>query len=90
MAFGGQVHDRVGRMRGKYPVQRGAVANIGLLERVTRRIRDRRHVFQAGRVGQRIQVDDRMTVANGLPDHGRPDKARAAGDKEFHALNPGR
>jgi hypothetical protein len=34
MAFGGQVHDRVGRVRRQHPVHRRAVADIGVLEGV--------------------------------------------------------
>jgi hypothetical protein len=30
MAFGGQMHDGIGLVGGKDPVQRGAVADIGL------------------------------------------------------------
>ena len=32
MAFGGQVHDRIGLMRRKDSRQRGAVADIGMLK----------------------------------------------------------
>ena len=36
MAFGGQMHHRIGLVGGKDPVERGAVADVGLLEGVVR------------------------------------------------------
>jgi hypothetical protein len=58
MAFGGEMHDRVGLVLGENPVHRGAVADIGLLEGVAGRVGHLGHVVEAGGIGQRIEVDD--------------------------------
>ncbi|OIQ66002.1 hypothetical protein GALL_524340 [mine drainage metagenome] len=78
MAFRGKVHHRIGLMHLKHPVQRGAVANIGFLKRISRRVRYRGHVLQTGRIGQRVKVDHRMPVADRLPHHRRSDKSSPA------------
>ena len=84
MAFGGQMHDRVGLMRVEHAVKRFAVADIDMLETVIRIVRDRRHILETGGIGQRIEVHDLMAVAHGLAYHGGPDKPRPAGDDQFH------
>ena len=85
MAFGGQVHHRIGLMLGKNPVQRGAVTDIDMLEGVKRAARNRGHVVETGGIGQRIDIDDRMPARHSQPHHRRADKARTARDQQLHA-----
>ena len=86
MRFRRQMHHRVGGMGGKNPVQRRAVADVGLFERIARAVRNRGHIVQTGGIGQRIKVDHRMARPHRLPHHGRPDEPGPARHKDFHGL----
>ncbi len=85
MAFCGEVHDRIGSMRLQHPVERGAVADVDLFERISGRVRHVRHVVEAGGIGQRVEVDHIVPARNGQPDHRGPDEPGAAGDEQLHA-----
>ena len=84
MAFGSQMHDRVGLVLRQDSVQRRAVADIGLFKSVKRAIRDRGHVFKAGSIGQRIQIDDLMPARHGQPHHGRADEPCPTRYQQLH------
>ena len=84
MGFGGQMHHRVGAVTRENPVQRGAVADIGLLEGIVRAVGDAGHVVQTGRIGQRIEVDHAMPPRDRQPHHRRSDEPGAAGDQQLH------
>ena len=87
MAFRGKVHHRIGAVGGENPVQRRAVTDVGLFERIKVRFCRIGHVVQTGRVGQRIDVDHFMPARNRQPHHSRADKARAPGYQKFHRLS---
>ena len=86
MAFGGQMHDRVGPVPVKDRIHRRAVADIGLLERIAGGVRDLGHIGQRSGIGQLVEVDDRMPGPDRAADHGRSDEARAACDEKLHAV----
>ena len=87
MALGGQVHDRIRRVRGEDPVEARAVADIGLFEGVKRALGGPGHVVETGGIGQRIEIDDRVPVRHRAPHHRRADEARAARDEDFHVVS---
>ncbi|CAM4327506.1 hypothetical protein PARU111607_14030 [Palleronia rufa] len=84
MAFGGQMQDRVGAVTGQDRADAGRVADVGLLERVSRRIVHRGQVGEARGIGQLVQVHDLMAPRHGQPHHRRADEARAARHQQFH------
>ena len=85
MALGRQMHHRIGGMAGEDPVERGAVADIGMFEGILRVIGDAGHIVETGGIGQRVKIDHRMAGGNRLPHHRRSDEAGAAGDQQLHA-----
>ena len=86
MAFGGQMHDGIGLMLAEDPLHRGAVGNIGLLENVAVVARDRFERLETARIGQLVHIDDGIAgLCQDQLDQRRADKARAAGDYDFHA-----
>ncbi|CAM3626011.1 hypothetical protein PANO111632_22115 [Paracoccus nototheniae] len=85
MAFGGQMHHRIGAVGGKDAVQRRTVADIGLLKRIAVGLRRIGHVCQIGGIGQCVEVHDLVPARDGQPDHGRADETRAAGNQDLHA-----
>ena len=84
MAFRGEVHHHIGPVLGKDMIERGTVADIGVFEGIKRAVGDRSEVFQAGGIGQCIEVDHAVPARNRKPDHCRSDKAGTAGDEDFH------
>ncbi len=85
MAFGGQMHHRIGLMRRKCRIQRRTVADIGMDKGIVRALRRLGHIVQTGRIGQRIEVDHLMPARNRQTHHGRSDKTGPAGDEQLHA-----
>ena len=69
-------------------VERGPVADVGLLEGVAVRAGDAVEVREVGRIGQRVEVDDLVTVGDGLPHHCRADEPGAARHQKPHAFTP--
>ena len=90
MGFRGQMQDRVGHVLRQDPVERRAVADVGVLEGVERVVRDGGHVVETGRVGQRVEIDDRVAVGHRAAHDGRADEPGAAGHEEFHGISPRR
>jgi hypothetical protein len=88
VAFGREVHHRVGPVRREDPLERLPVADVGMLEGVERRARDLRQIVEAGGVGEGVEVDDRMAAADREPHNGRADEAGAAGHQELHVPWP--
>ncbi len=88
MGFGGQMHDRVGVVRSENPVERVAVADIGMLEGIGRMGRDRGHVVGAGGIGQRVEVHDLVARGDCMAHDGRPDEPGAAGHEKSHPGSP--
>ena len=84
MAFGRQVQDRVGLVRRENPVERGPIADIDMLEAVSRIVGDTGHIVEAGRIGQRIEVDHLVAFRDGRAHHGRANETGAAGDQDLH------
>ena len=85
MAFGGEVHHRIGAMLRQDPVQRGAVANIRMLKAIARAAGHRRDVGQVRRIGQRVQIHDVKATLNRKAHHRGTDEPRPARHKNFHA-----
>ena len=52
-----QMHHGIGLMRGKHPIQLGAVADVDLLKRVAIAARDLSQGFQVACIGQLVEVD---------------------------------
>ena len=84
MALGGEVHDRVGRVLAKDPVECGAVADVGTLEGVERALRHLGHVPRVGGVGQHVEVHHGVPAAHGQPHHRRADEPRTARHQYLH------
>ena len=70
MAFGSQMHHNIGLVLGKDGVQRRAIADIGLGERIKRAVCNAGHVLKTGGIGQCIEVHDRVPLPHGLPHDG--------------------
>ena len=87
MAFGRQMHDRVGLVRRQNAVHLRPVADIGLLKGIERVVRDHRHVIEAGRICQLVEVDHMVPSTHGLPHHGGPDEPGPTGHEEFHCAS---
>ena len=90
MGFRRQMQDRVGRVRRQDPVERGAVADVGMLEGIERVVGDGSDVVEAGGVGQRVEIDHRVAVGHRAADDGGADEAGAAGHEDLHGLSPRR
>ncbi|MNF99416.1 hypothetical protein D3C84_823100 [compost metagenome] len=85
VTLGGQVHYGIGLMRGKYPVQLGAVADIHLLEGITLAGCHVSQRLQIARIGEFIEVDDSiLRITDDVVHNGRADKAGATSHKDFH------
>ena len=81
MRLGRQVHDGVGLVLGEHAIQFGAVADVDLFEGIAGMIRHRSQRFQVARVGQLVQVHDRIArVANDMAHQGRADESGSAGN----------
>ncbi|MNY13416.1 hypothetical protein D3C86_1465480 [compost metagenome] len=79
------MHHSIRLVLGKYPIQFGTVADIDLLKGVTIAGGYRRQRFQVARIGQLVEVDDRILgVTNNMAHHGRTDKTGTAGYKNLH------
>ena len=86
MAFGGQVHDRVG-LNVTHRVMNGRfVAKVGVDELVVRVMFDVRQRLGLGGVGQGVEVDDSVAEVHGGSDEVVADEAAAAGDEEGFQL----
>ena len=86
MAFRRQMHHRIRLMRGKRRAHRRRIGNIRLHQKMARMAQRTLQRVLGGRIGHLVDIDDFMVAAcNGAPDHGRADKAAAAGKKNFHA-----
>ena len=83
------MHHRVGPVRGKDPVQRRTVADIGLFEGIERAVGHRRDIVEAGGIGQRVEIDHLVAARHGQPHHGRPDEPGPAGHEKLHAASSG-
>ena len=88
VAFGGKVHHRVGPVPGKDAVQRRAVADVGMLERIAGAVSHRRHVRRVRGIGHRVQVHDLVPPRHRKAHHGRADEARPASHQNLHASFP--
>ena len=86
VAFGGEMHHRVGRVPLEDVVHRRAVADVGADEAVARAARNRLERAEIGGVGQLVDVDDR---AVGLPHEiaadRRADEPRAPRDDDLQS-----
>ena len=80
VAFGGEVHHRVGTVCLEHLLDRGGVGDVGLDEEVAgvaARLLER--LFRGG-VGHLVHVDHAVVGgADEMADHGRADEAAAAG-----------
>ena len=85
MRFGGQMHDRIGAVGDEHPVERGAVADIGLLKMIARAFGDVGDVLKTGRVGQRVEIDYVVATRHGEAHHGRADEPCPASHQNLHA-----
>ena len=74
MGFSGQMHHHIGLMLRKCRVQHGAVADVHMGEMIKRAVRHRRQVFQASRIGQRIDIHHLMAPTDGQPHNRRANK----------------
>ena len=82
MALGREVEDRIGPVAGEDAGQGARIADVGMLEGIARRGRDRGHILEAGRVGERIEIEDFSAVrTDPIEDEVGTDKAGAAGDE---------
>ena len=85
MAFGGQVHHGAGLVFGEDALERGAVADIGLLEGVARVAGHGGKRLQVAGVGEFVEINDALVgVLDQVADKGGADKAGTAGDEKGH------
>ena len=85
MAFRREMHDRIRAVLRQDPVQRSAVADVGLLEDIARGVPDRCDIRQVRGIGQRVEVHHLMSPRDRQPHHRRADEARPAGHQDLHA-----
>jgi len=87
VGLGGEVHHRIRTEFGEDLVQGSRVADIDLVKLVARRVRDRGKRFEIAGISELVDVGDvvRRNVDQ-VPDHGRADKAGAAGYECPHYL----
>ena len=88
MAFGGQMHDRIGAMVSQDAVHRGAVANISLFKGIKRAVRHGGQIIEAGGIGQLVDVHDMMPARHRQPHHGRADEPRPTCHEQLHDTPP--
>ena len=71
-------------MPGEDRVDRLTIADVGLFKGIVRAVGALGHIRKRAGVGQLVEVDDLVAVADGMADDRRTDEASAAGDEEFH------
>ena len=82
VAFGSQMHHRIGLIMAKYPIQFGAIADIHPFKSKTRIPGDRRQRHQIPGVGQLINNHHVIAgCGNDFAHHRRTDESGAAGDQ---------
>ena len=87
MALGSEVHDRVGLVLVKDPLQCRRVAKIDLLEVIVRVVGEGLGIT---RIGEFIEVDDRFAFfLNKKANEIGSDKAGTSGDENFHKSSSG-
>ena len=85
MTFRRQVHDGIWPVLCKHTVKFGAIANVHLLKGVARAVGYIGQRFEIARIGQFVKVDDGILgILDDMADDCRTDKARAAGNEDFH------
>jgi hypothetical protein len=85
VAFGGKVHDPVGRKFGEMPLQGGRVANVGAHPLVARMVGQVVERAEASGIGEYIEIEDGVAlVAHEEADEIGSDEAGTAGDEYFH------
>ena len=90
MALGSEVHDRVGLVLVKDPLQCRRVAKIYLLEVIVRVVGEIGEGLGITRIGEFIEVDDRFAFfLNKKANEIGSDKAGTSGDENFHKSSSG-
>ncbi len=85
MAFGGQMHDRVGLELADQGPHARRVANVGLDVAMERIALERRQRQRIGRIGHRVDIEHLVPMlAHQQVDQGRTDKAGPAGHNDAH------
>jgi hypothetical protein len=83
MRFGGEMHDRTRTMFRQQSVDQRAVADVSMHEDMARIAVDRCEIFAIARVGQGVEIDDRLiTLSQPVQNEVAADETGAAGDEK--------